>query len=316
MHHDWSDLAFGSKKSINNLNALFIAAPRELSTARFMQLIKEYLPKGNVVLGLAKEPYVLGLEDQPQFRMLEPATVQSIIDKVNNSASKHKIYTLSYFQRELKYILEKLDFTRIILVNGSWYFGFHLKPEYYVLASRRIDYDMVSPFASEAEARTYADTIKLPKVPGKGLFTDKEMLGIADRAAKHSFDYASFQTAVALGRKKGNKYELLATGHNQVVPFETYAMHYGSARERNFSPPNDLNHYDTIHAEIALLLKLVHKRIDAKGSTLFINLLPCPTCARMFVASDITEFVYREEHSGGYAITMLEAAGKKIRRLV
>lgn len=316
MNFDWSELAFGSKKTANQLKAIFIAAPRDLSAARFTQLIKEYLPKGNLLLGLAKEPYVLGLEDQAQFKMLEQEAVQSIIDKVNKSSPRHKIYTLRYFQRELKYILEKLDFKNVVLINGSWYFGFHLKPEYYVLARRRTDYEMRSPFANEKEARDYAATVALPKLPTAGLFSQKQMLGITSQAAKHSFDYATFQTAVSLGRKKGAKYELLATGHNQIVPYETYAMHHGSARERNFSPVHDMNNYDTIHAEISLLLKVVHRRIDIRGTTLFINLMPCPTCARMLAASDIAEFVYREEHSGGYAVELLEATGKKVRRLV
>src|SRR6266550_1389526 len=98
---DWAELAFGSKKPINTLQAIFIAAPRELSAKRFAQLVKTYLPQGNIVLGLAKEDYVLGLEDQPQFKMLSA----TIVDKINHSNTKHNIYTLSYFQRDTRYIL-------------------------------------------------------------------------------------------------------------------------------------------------------------------------------------------------------------------
>jgi hypothetical protein len=36
----------------------------------------------------------------------------------------------------------------------------------------------------------------------------------------------------------------------------------------------------------------------------------------MFTSTGIAEFVYRADHSSGYAIKMLEAAGKTIRRLV
>src|SRR5688572_11688257 len=107
---DWADLAFANKKPLRELNATFIVAPREMSTKRFAQIIKEYLPKGNILLGLAKEPYVDGLEGQAQFRMLEHQAVEGIVKKVA-AASQHKIYTLSYFQRELPHILEKISFS-------------------------------------------------------------------------------------------------------------------------------------------------------------------------------------------------------------
>ncbi len=312
---DWSDIAFQSKQPINKLNAVFINAPREMSLKRITQLIKTHLPKGNIIVGISKEPYVNGLEQQAQFKMLDYADVSKIIDKVNKSGSKHKIYTLRYFQREFKYLLEKLSFKSVILVNGSWYTAFHLRPEYYILTNQQVNHEFVSPFSSEAEARGYADGIRLPQVPKAGLFTEREMLDLTLLVARHSFDYGGFQTAAALGLKHGNKHKLLATAHNRVVPYETYAMHHGASRERNFSPPHDLNHYDTVHAEVELLIAAQRKSVSLKGSTLFINLLPCPTCGRMLVETDVEEVVYQNDHSSGYTFDMLSIAGKKIRRI-
>jgi deoxycytidylate deaminase len=312
---DWGDLAFGSKKPVNNLKAAFIAAPRELSAARFTQLVKEYLPKGNIILGLAKEDYVLGFEDQPQFATLQRKSVQSVIDKVNNSPSKHRIATLVYAQRDLLHVINGLDIRQFIGVNGSWKYSFHTQAPYYALIQRSIPYTLVSPFADEAEAQDYAKRTKLLRPPARGIFDERQMLDIAAQAAKQSYDY-SFQTGTSLGRKKGNKYALLATTCNPVVPYQTYAMHHGAARETNFSPPHDINHYDTVHAEVGLIIKAQKENIDLMGTTLFINLLPCPTCARMLSQTDIAEFVYQEDHSDGYAIKMLELAGKKVRRTV
>lgn len=317
MNFDWAELAFGSKKPVNNLKAIFIAAPRLLSSARFTQLVKTYLPHSNIMLGLAQEDYVLGFDGQPQFATLRAATVQPIIHKVNTQKLPHKIYTLSYAQRDTKYVFKTLDFKKIVLVNGSWKYSFHTQAPYYVLVNRQIPYDMISPFASEAEALAYAEdfekTMQLPHPAS--LCSQAAMMQAADRAAALSFDY-NFQTGVALGKKTKGGYQFLAAGFNKVVPYQTYAMHHGAARERNFSPPHDLNHYDTIHAEVHLMITTQKKGIDLRGTTLFINLLPCPACARMFTQTDIAEFVYRQDHSNGYAIKMLQAAGKKIRRLV
>jgi deoxycytidylate deaminase len=312
---DWNDLAFGSKKPINALKAIFIAAPREMSGARLNQLIKTYLPQGNIVLGIAKEEYIQGFENQPQFKTLRMADVEALVQKVKKAAVKHTLATLTYYQRDTKFILEKLNFKKVLFINGSWKHLFHTLPPYYVLATRGVPYELISPFASEQEARDYATQTQLISVPAKGSFSANEMLAIANQAAMSSYDY-SFQTGVALGRKKGQKYDLLATTFNTVVPFQTYAMHYGATRETNFSPMHDLNHYDTVHAEVMMIIKAQKEKFDLRSTTLFINLLPCPMCSRMFTQTDIAEFVYHQDHSDGYGVVMLEKAGKKVRRIV
>lgn len=321
---DWSELAFGSKKPLKALNAVFIAAPREMSIQRFTQLVKEYLPKHTIVLGIAKEAFIEGFDGQPQFRTLQlNAALQQVINKVNTSPSAHKIYTLHYFQREARYIFEKGGFSTVLLVNGSWQYTFHNRPEYYVLANNHIDYKLISPFANETEARAYDTAIAhemqqafLSTAP-TGVLDEAGMLALAGSAAKFSLDY-TFQTGVALGKRHGSSHSFTHLTHsfNKVVPFQTYALHHGSVREANFSPVNDLNHYDTVHAEVMLLVRANQQNIDLRDTTVFINLLPCPNCARMFTQTDVAEFIYTEDHSAGYAIRMLEAAGKKVRRVV
>lgn len=314
MKFDWGELAFSSKKPLRNLNATFIAAPREISVARFTQLIKEHLPKGNIVLGLSKEPYVLGFEDQAQFKTLQAASIQTVIDKVN-ARSPNKIATLLYSQRDEKYIVEKIPFKKVLCVNGSWQYSFHTRPLYHTLVAANIPYELVSAFADEAEAKTYESN--LPPEPQKpqGIFTEKEMLDFANQIAKQSFDY-SFQTGVVLGRKSGKGYDFIEWAFNKVVPYQTYALLHGASRETNFSPPHDLNHYDAVHAEVSLIAKAQKSGLDLQGTTVFINLLPCPNCARMFTQISIEEFVYEHDHSDGYGFKMLQAAGKKIRRIV
>jgi len=83
-----------------------------------------------------------------------------------------------------------------------------------------------------------------------------------------------------------------------------------------YHPPGDLNYYDAIHAEIMMIVKSNQDNIDLDGTTMFINLLPCPTCARMLCESDIKEIVYTLDHSKGYAIALLEKADKKVTRLI
>jgi deoxycytidylate deaminase len=322
MNFDWSNLAFGNKKPVNNLHGIFIAAPRDISAARFKELIKTYLTKGNVILGLAKEHYVEGFEEQPQFLMLEEKKVRELIDLINkNAKTDHKVYTLSYFQRELPFLMQKLRFSEVVLVRGSWRYAFHTLPAYYALVEQKTPYKFVSPFIDEEEAREYEDKIGLELATWLGqylsdTYSEAGMLDLANKAARLSYDY-SFQTGVVLGKRAGpNKYSLVLGAFNKVVPFQTYAMHYGNSREDHFAAPNDLNYYDAVHAEVELLMWALKKKLDLKGMTVFINLLPCPTCSRMLAQTDIEELVYSIDHSDGYAIKMLEASGKKVRRVV
>ncbi len=317
---DWADLAFGSKKPINSLKAAFIAAPRELSAKRFTELVKNYLPTGNIILGLAKEDYIVGFEGQPQFRTLKIKTVQGIIDKVNSSKSPYKIYILNYHQPEATFIFEKCKFTKVVLVNGSWLYTFHTGPLYYQLVSRQITFEFVSPFGDDLEAKAYAKQLageitKANPIKPSLKGDEASMLQLAQVAAKYSYDY-SYQTGLVLAKRRGKQYQHLLVSHNQIVPYETFALHHGNSREKHLSPPHDLNHYDTVHAEISLLNTVIQSGIKLSEATIFINLLPCPTCSRALAASDISEIVYQADHSNGYAVYMLEQAGKTVRRVV
>lgn len=314
---NWADLAFGSKKPLRSLNATFIVAPREMSVKRFTQLVKKYLPKGNIVLGLANEQYIDGFEDQPQFRTLQLPAVQAVINKVNLRESGQKIVVLQYFQRELPYILEKVPFDHVVLVNGSWKHTFHTTPAYYQLARQKISYEHISPFTDDEEAKAFVQRHEVvnPDVITSNDLSVDDMLRMAQETGKKSYDY-SLQVGAVLGKGSGGNYKFLLHAHNKIVPYETYAMHNGAAREIHFSPPHDQSHYDTVHAETELILAAQKAKLDISGSTLFISLLPCPSCARMLCDTDIREIIYSNDHSNGYAIKMLEAAGKTVTRIV
>lgn len=313
---NWSDLAFESKKPLKVLKATFILAPREMSKIRFTQIIKEYLPTGNIVVGFAEQDYINGFDGQPQFMTLKYDDVREIISKVNNSKSPNKITALFYDQSAIMHILDKVHFKKVLLVNGSWQFSFHLRPEFYTIALNNIPIEFISPFASEDEALEYAEKFKSQTKVSEKPLTEVEMMRLAGEVAKHSFD-TTHQTGVVLGKRlSSGKYKPLLAVYNKVVPFETFAWHFGASREKHKSQPGDLNHYDTVHCENLVIIEAQKKKMDIKNTTLFINLLPCPTCARMLCEAEIDEIVYTLDHSNGYAVALLEKAGKKVRRLI
>lgn len=317
----WSELAFADKGIVRDLRATFVLAPRDLTTERITALVKSHLPQGNLIIGLASEPYVTGFEGQPQFKTLALSTVEPIVEKVWKSPAKHKVYTLTYDQRDIDYIIDKCRFTKVLLIRGSWLSAFHNRSTYHLLRNKQVSFSFESPFTDELAARDYEnvmwpemiDTARMPSAGSK--LTALQMMHSANAAARLSYDY-SYQTGIVAGFPHGPDYKFLDYGYNRVVPFQTYALLYGNSREEHFSPPQDQNHYDTVHAEVDLILQAQKHKLSLAGSTIFINLLPCPTCARMLATSDIQELVYTSDHSDGYAVKMLELAGKTVRRLI
>lgn len=296
---------------------IFIAAPREMSARRFTEIVKHYLPKGNIVIGIAQEDAVVGFENQPQFQMLKQAVVQPIIDKVMASSSPNKVYPFVYSQNDLDSIVGKLTSDqRVLLVNGSWKYAFHNLPAYKTLTAHNVPIKFISPFVDEDEAKVYEEShTPMVTLPERGeLLSESEMFEVADQAALQSFDY-SFQTGATLGKKHNGKYEFIASTFNRVIPYQTYALHHGNSREKNLSPPHDTNHYDTVHAEMAFLIEAARGDYGLDGATLFINLLPCPNCARTLSQSNIDGIVYYKDHSDGYAEKLLKLCGKKVKRL-
>lgn len=99
---------------------IFLAAPREMSLARFKQIVKHYLPKASILVGISNEAYVVGFENQPQFAMLRRSMVQPIIDRVNAAGGSHVIEILEYSQAELENIVAE----HAISVNFIFFFTF------------------------------------------------------------------------------------------------------------------------------------------------------------------------------------------------
>lgn len=315
---NWTDMAFGSKSAVKSLHATFVLAPRTMTNTRLTQIVKSYLPKGNIVIGISEEPYVLGFEDQPQFRMLMPSDVLPLVKKVHASKLSQKVYILNYSQRDITHIIEKLNFQHVVLVNGSWKHSFHTLPAFYSIIKSKLSYEYISPFASETEAKQY--DVKISReisrqlnLPANGVFSEAKMEELARLSAKQSFDNSG-QTGAALGKRTGKNYRLLGTSCNEVVPFKSFAMHFGASREQHFTPPNDLNHYDTVHAEVVIVMAQLRAGRSLNGTTLFVNVLPCPVCSRVIVGTEISEVVYIHDHSEGYAFKMLGEAGIKVRR--
>jgi dCMP deaminase len=305
---NWQQLKTKDKQQLNQQRPIFVLGARDISQKRIQQLNQKLAAKRPVVWGCLTDDYIPGLEDSPQFKSLTLA-------KLKNSLKQQKtVGVLNYPQRYAKYILKEINWSAVIAIHGSWHKAFHYRPEYYVISQKQLPYKLVSSFVDETEAKKYFTKIEseLPSVgfkPNKK-YTDEELLEFAARRARHSFDY-TFQTGAVLA-KDGR---VLAAAHNRVLPYETYMLHKGASKEKHLAPPHDLNYFDTNHAEVELILTALDQGLDLTNSSLYINLLPCPICARMLARTPIKEIIYQHDHSQGYGLKLLTQAGKTLRRI-
>lgn len=290
----------------------FIPAPRQLSDERIKQLIKEYLPKGTIVWGISAEPYIEEFEGQPQFTTLTLEQIEPWMRKTNARAH-HKIYILKYSQFESNDVINKLHASKYVYIRGSWHRSFHLQSRYELLKNAHQRFSFESPFSNEQEAREYAQNTHLAELSEtEGLKTPAQFMDAVQTVARRSYDHSFQVGAILAERQTDNTYRYLSSAHNEVVPYETYAMHTGFMREDNKVPPHDLNHYDTVHAETLLLLRAK----KTAGMSVFINVMPCRTCARAIVACGITEVMYRLPHGNDYTDNLFKDAGVRLQKVL
>lgn len=291
-------------------------APRSVSPKRLTQLIKHHLENSAVIVGISKEPFVVGLEQQPQFAMTSIQTAESVIKRIQRMKPSHELSIVNYHQKEINEVIRLIRPNKLIAVRGSYYLVFHRQAIYEFLAKRHIPYELVSPFTDEEEAIQYLEKLT-PELPVIDQITGDEraMLKASEEMAKRSFDY-SYQTGAILAEKLDDgSYSIVDGAANDVVPFQTSAMHYGNSREENLSTYQDGTHYDTIHAEMNIVTRALARGQSLDGQSLFVSLMPCPNCARILSYTGLKEIVYMDNHSGRYAVKLFERCNIATKRI-
>ncbi len=309
----WEKLSSSQKKLLTKQQAILILGSRELSETRIINLASKLAGKKQLIFACIKEKYIAGFENCPQFANLSLKKLQKTLNQLPINLQK-KITILEYPQIYAKYLIRELNPSAVIVVRGSYQRAFHYTPLFYEIIKRNLQYKLVSPFANEKEALNYEKQIEEKLMPFeakiKQKYSDRKLMNFAQQIAKQSFDY-TFQTGAVLA-KNG---QFLLTACNRVMPYQTAMLHLGSSKEKHLGPPQDLNYYDTNHAEVEIILQALKTKISMSETTLYINLLPCPVCARMLAGSSIAKIVYQHDHSNGYGFRMLKDAGKQLQKV-
>lgn len=288
-------------------NIVFIAGSREISFKRLKAIISAIPKDKKIAVGFFSSNFIEGMDGSLQFRTLK------LTASINKYLTALNVNIIKYNYRDTGQILLQLNPLYTIFINGSWQYAFH-RTEFYnsVIVPQRLKYKQISPFLSENEAKIYCESI-LSKQPAIDLDFKSEKKYILKKFKEIKSLSWDWNFQVGAFAVKENK--IVEYGYNTVLPYESYALHFGSLREKKFSKSGDSNNHDTLHAEIYLFLRALNAKKNLNGADLYCNLLPCHNCALAIAKSGIKRVFYVYEYNSEHTKKILENSGKIVEKL-
>jgi dCMP deaminase len=107
--------------------------------------------------------------------------------------------------------------------------------------------------------------------------------------------------------------EIKSTGYNGNPRGLPHCHEIGCIRDKlNIPSGTRLETCTAVHAEQNALIQA---GTNARGSTLYSTIVPCPICARMLLNAQVSRVVYIDDYSDLAGVELLKQAGTKITRL-
>ena len=107
--------------------------------------------------------------------------------------------------------------------------------------------------------------------------------------------------------------EIKSTGYNGNPRGLPHCDEIGCIRDKmNIPSGTRLETCTAVHAEQNALIQA---GTNARGSTLYSTIVPCPICARMILNAQVARVVYIDDYSDLAGVELLKQAGLKIARL-
>ncbi len=308
---DWNKLSDKDKRLFRKRSITYILGSVNMSVKRIRGIYRAQ--KGYVLFGCLKDEEIPGLEGSCQFAPLQFRRLTKTLKAVKN------VGVLEHFHKDARYIIKELKPKKVLFVNGSWSGPVHYKSMYWKAIDIGAKIELISPFEDEKEAKRYEKRIFKKSHSeklflGRKRYSDEDIMKITSKISRFSWDWIG-QIGAVLARNGVIK----AFAWNRVLPYEAYQMHEGAPRERMQIPSQEMiETHLTNHAECEILEICRSKKISMKDAFLYINIFPCPICAKNLSRTDIKGIIYVHDHNLGNDIgyKALKASGKVLKRLV
>lgn len=104
--------------------------------------------------------------------------------------------------------------------------------------------------------------------------------------------------------------QILASSYNEHFPTEYEAGAKGDPRSN--VDAGQIGHYLSLHAEKGVIAECAKRGLSTRDSSIYVTIFPCEDCARMIVASGMSELFFLEGYSVLNAQEVLKNRGVKI----
>lgn len=325
----WHKLSAEKKNLIRNIRTKsFFIGSIFIEKKKLEKIIKRSTSKKNqyIILGILNDNWIPGLENCIQFK---PCSEKTILDNIKDISQdiKDRIIILEHRFVDIKYIIREIYPSKIIWVNGSWSNVIHYNPVWWEAKDLKIDFETVSPFCTEKQAKKYCEYIQnintssllkkwknltnLKKSQVKEFCLDLENL---------SWDWTGrIGSCITINskREKGssnkNTFDIVSYSYNSIMPFEAAMMHNGSLKEKEKTPVGcNIELTETVHAEVGSILNLKQNPKIKGNLEIWITAFPCPVCARIIAKSNIKTIYYIREYPNELGYKILQSVGKTL----
>ncbi len=140
---------------------------------------------------------------------------------------------------------------------------------------------------------------------------DRYFMDIAVMVATRSTCMRRSVGAIAVNNRR-----ILATGYNGTPKGLRHCTEVGCIRQELGIPSGQRHELCRgLHAEQNCIIQAAVHGVQLDGSTIYCTFQPCAVCAKMLINAGISEVVYEGGYPDEMAVSMLNEAGVKLRRL-
>jgi dCMP deaminase len=140
---------------------------------------------------------------------------------------------------------------------------------------------------------------------------DRYFMDIAAMVATRSTCMRRSVGAIAVNNRR-----ILATGYNGTPKGLRHCTEVGCIRQELGIPSGQRHELCRgLHAEQNCIIQAAVHGVQLDGSTIYCTFQPCVVCAKMLINAGISEVVYEGGYPDEMAVSMLNEAGVKLRRL-
>lgn len=271
---DWNKIGDNSKKILKG--KILILGSKNISRKRIREL-----SKGDEIFGALKDEYIEGMKGDA-FKTLKAAKIKKFCDNDD-------LNILEYYQKDTTYLIKELKPKKVFIVNGSWSGPIHFRSEYWVCRDLDIPMEYISALSEKDEVKE-PESIKFDK---EKIYTEDELSDLSVEISKHSYCWQA-QVGAVIAREG----KILSVGYNKILPYEHYCNKNNCIREQmHLNPGQDIQICMSNHAESEAIDYCAKNGINISGAIIYVNLAPCPMCARVISRSGIIKVLARREYS-------------------